>query len=119
MTHRAKLILAFAAGVVFGAACAASAVSWKWNRDFDNWSTMQVANQAFVAREIYAGRSEELAERILNDLPGYVADIGSVYSETVSTPMAVRWIEDAYRQSGEPIPDEAREVLDRLSSASN
>ncbi len=75
MTNRAKFIAIFATGFIVGTVFAATAVSWKWNRDFDDWSAMGLADQANVAREIYAGRSEELAARILNALRGYVVDM--------------------------------------------
>jgi hypothetical protein len=119
MTNKANLIVIFTTGCVAGTVFAATAVSWKWNRDFDDWSAMGLADQANVAREIHAGRSEELAARILNALPGYVVDMNRNFRDTNSTATALRLVGAAYRESGEPMPDEVREILKRRSIPSN
>jgi hypothetical protein len=89
-------MLGFLAGAVFSAAI----VSWKWNRDFEDLRNVQIAGQAHVAAEIYASRSEELAESILRDLPGYsLTSRGRV--------------ERAYDESGRDMPERAKEILSR------
>ena len=72
-----------------------------------------------MVAEIYAGRSEELAERILAELPIFLADMDRNHSVTVFAPGVRSWFEAAYQESGETMPDETREILDRWSASSN
>lgn len=119
MTSRSKLGIVFATGFVLGSLFAASIVSWKWNRDFGNWHATGVGGQAFTAREIYAGRSEELAKRILDSLPGYLADMDRLGPDTVSIRSVVGLVGSAYSESGEPMPDDVTEILGRWETESH
>ena len=109
----------FVAGFVAGAVVASVIVSWKWNRDYEYLQTVQLAGQAHVATEIYAGRSEELAESILGELPGYLDDVDRHHLGPPSTPLVANWVQRAYEESGQAMPTSAREILDRWSSARN
>ena len=119
MTSRAKLIVVFAAGFIIGALFAATAVSWKWLRDFEHFQAMGLSGQAFTATEIYAGRSEELADRILDALPGDLAAMDRQHPDTISIRQVVGFVGSTYRESGETMPDDVREILDRWATTAN
>lgn len=117
MRSRTKTAAAFMAGLVVGSLLAATAVSFRWGREYGRWHALQVADQANVATEIYAGRSEELAGRILESLPQYVEDMDQAYRAPESADMVSRLVAAAYRESGEPMPAAVRRILERWEDA--
>jgi hypothetical protein len=68
-------VAVFFAGAVGGATAATILVGRAWQQQFASQYMIQVADQANVAREIYAGNAGELAERIRSGLPTYVKTI--------------------------------------------
>ena len=113
--QRLKLPLLFASGLVIGAILAAVAVSGHWQRNFEDWYVLGMADQANVAREIASGRAEELATAIRSSLPGYVLTLEREFASPESSHYALWTVRDAYEAAGEPIPENIKPLLEDLT----
>ncbi len=114
MKPKWKLGLAFLAGVIVGGLASGFFVGWHWNRTFGDWYVTGVADQANVAREIYAGRSVQLADRIRSSLPQYVLAIDREFGTPESAHYALRLVRDVYEQSSSEMPEEIAGILGAL-----
>lgn len=114
MMSKPRLALSFAGGVLVGAVGAATLVGWHWNRNFSNWYVLQLADQANVAREIYAGREVELAEHIKVRLPVYVRTVQREFGAAEGADWAVWLVSDVYNAAGTPPPPELQKVFASL-----
>src|SRR5262245_47246149 len=111
-----RSILIFLAGVLIGAMVGGVIVGRHWIANFWDWQLGGVADQANVAREIYAGRSKQLADRIRESLPTYVADIERERPGVEGKEWAYWIVRDVYEVSGEPVPASLKPVLSALPS---
>lgn len=115
---KALLLLAFSTGLVVGGLTSGFFAFWHWNRDFQDWYVTGVADQANVAREIYAGRSEQLADRIRESLPQYVLAIHREFRTPESSYAALRLVRDVYHGSSTEIPAEIAHILSGVPPSS-
>jgi hypothetical protein len=74
-----SILLSLLAGVGSGALAATTLVANHYNRLFDGWYLMGVAEQAHIAHQIKTGQGGRLAAGIETSLPGYVLTIESQY----------------------------------------
>lgn len=107
-------VLTFLAGSVIGGVLSAAAVGGHWKRTFENQYVAGLADQANVAREIYAGRSTELADRIRQSLPEYVTAIEREFRSAQGREWAYWLVSDVYQASGAPVPGQLRPILASL-----
>jgi hypothetical protein len=114
MRPSVRSLLKFSAGLVIGAVAGGGLVGWHWNRNFRNWYVMGMADQANVAREIYAGRSQELADRIRRTLPTYVRAVESEFRNGEGRDGAYWIVSDVYKVSGAEVPAELKPILASL-----
>ena len=114
MKPKAQLLLAFSGGLLFGGLASGFFVGWHWNRNFQDWYLTGVADQANVAREIYAGRSVQLADQIRASLPQYVLAIHGEFGTPESSYPALRLVRDVYNESSTEIPGEIAQILSRV-----
>jgi hypothetical protein len=109
-----KFLLSFAAGAaVGGLASGLLALRYCESRLADSYA-LGVADQANVAREIYAGRSSQLAARIVDAMPQYVLALDREFSDAHWTQPALWLVQDVYKESGIEVPSEIRHVLAAL-----
>ncbi|MCP4546591.1 MAG: hypothetical protein GY835_09025 [bacterium] len=111
-----KLLVTFGAGAVLGAVASGLLVGSHWEGQFADSYALGVADQANVAREIYAGRSSQLAARIVDSLPQYVLALDREFNDAKWTQTALFMVQDVYRESGNEVPGEIRQILAALPS---
>jgi hypothetical protein len=99
-----RYALTFGAGIALGAIVAGLVVARHFNSVFWDSHVGSVGDQAFVAREIYAGRSKELADRIRESLPTRVEGIEQACPIGHGKEWAYWLIKDVYDVSGTPVP---------------
>ena len=114
MRPAGRYALTFVAGIALGAFAAALVVARHWSNNFWDSHVGSIADQAFVAREIYAGRSKELADRIRESLPQHVAGIEQACPSSKWREWAYWLINDVYKVSGAPVPATLRPILSSL-----
>jgi hypothetical protein len=105
----------FLAGTAAGATGATVLVGRAWQQQFASQYLVQVADQANVAREIYAGHAAQLAERIRGDLPEYVKTIEVEFSRADQRDWALCMVGSAYEASGQTPPTDIQAVLSGLA----
>ncbi len=109
-----KLLVTFGAGAVLGAVTSGLLVGYHWEGQLADSYALGVADQANVAREIYAGRSSQLAARIVASLPQYVLALDREFNDAKWTQTALFMVQDVYRESGNEVPGEIRQILAAL-----
>jgi len=114
-----RFLLTFFAGSVIGAVVALAAAGRHWNRTFEDMSVSGLAGQAYVAREIYAGRSNVVADLIRQSLPESVAAIEREFRSGQGRAWAYWLVSDVYQVSGAPVPGELRAILSSLPPRSS
>jgi hypothetical protein len=103
----------FLVGLVVGSVAASAFVAWHWKQDFRNWYVQGVADQAFTAREIYAGRGSKLADRVRGQLPTFV--LAAERNGGGESRDGAYWlVSDVYQVSGTPVPDDIKPIIERL-----
>jgi hypothetical protein len=73
-----------------------------------------VADQANVARDVYSGRGDALADRIRRDLPHYVLVVDREFPDSRWATPALWLAKDVYAESSTPVPREIEEILGAL-----
>jgi hypothetical protein len=106
-----RSVFTFLGGFLVGAVTLAALVGWHWKGNFENWYVLGVADQANVAREIYSGRGDALADRIRQDLPHYVLVVDREFPDSDWATPALWLANDVYAESSTPVPPEIEEIL--------
>jgi hypothetical protein len=101
-------------GLALGGVAGATLVGWQGQKTFTSLYLVQAADQAHVAAEIAAGRSEPLGARILDSLPGYVAVIREQFADAAGRDWALWAVRDAYAAAGVEPPETIAATLATL-----
>lgn len=109
-----RSVAVFLAGVLVGGVLAAVGVSWIWNRQFEDWYVLEVADNANVAKEIYLGHSQELADRIRLSLPEYARHIETDFADSQWSAGTLWLIADVFEASDTKPPPEVERIIDSL-----
>ena len=100
-------------GMIVGAVAASSFVAWQWKQNFRNWYVEGIADRAFMAREIYAGRGSRLADRVRGQLPTFI--LAAERNGGGEGRDGAYWlVSDVYEVSGTAIPGEIKPLIARL-----
>jgi hypothetical protein len=109
-----KMTIFFLAGCLIGAVVGSGFIAWQYYKVFKWQYSTQVLDQANVAREIYAGKSKELADRIVQSLPQYVIAVNKMYGRDKKK-LPILWlVKRVYKENSISIPDEISAILDSL-----
>ena len=114
MRRGATIALTLVGGLLLGALAGAFFVGRHWQRNFADWYVLEVADQANVAREIYSGREERLADGILASLPSYVRSLRGDLAKGEGSAWALWIVSDVYKAAGTPPPAELQEIFEVL-----
>jgi len=119
MRPRGRSLLAFGAGLLVGGVVAAGAVGWRWAHDFNRFRVMGVAEQALAAREIYAGRGHQTADRIRGALPALILGVERSSPRPEGREWAYWLANDVYKASGVAVPAQIKPLLAALPPRSS
>jgi len=101
-------------GLALGAVGGATFMGWQGQKTFTSLYLVQTADQANVAKEIAAGRGDELAARIRGTLPGYVTTLREQFDEVEGRDWALWAVRDAYEAAGVDPPEAIAAALATL-----
>ena len=114
MRQSRRSLVTFLAGLVVGIVTAGAFVSWHWKRHWADWHVGAVGDLANVAREIYSGRSKELADRIRESLPMRMELIEQQFPRAQAKEWTYWIVSDVYKASGDPVPASLAPILSAL-----
>ncbi|MCB1053357.1 MAG: hypothetical protein KDC71_22335 [Acidobacteria bacterium] len=112
----------FGAGLIFGVA-ASGTFFHMWESKQETLRKQEearyflgsLADQAITATQIYEGNAKEKADLILSRVPEWIDSLESnPYAEGFSKSAAMWSVEDLYLASGQPIPQNIKNILDHL-----
>lgn len=101
-------------GLALGAVGGATFMGWQGQKTFTSLYLVQTADQANVAKEIAAGRGEELAARIRATLPGYVTTLREQFDDVEGRDWALWAVRDAYEAASAEPPESIAAALATL-----
>jgi hypothetical protein len=80
-------------------------------RELGHWYVMSLMDRAYAAREVYAGRSRELADHLREKLPEQVLGVENEFRRDETRNTAFRLVSEAYAASNTEVPVELRAIL--------
>ena len=114
MRPLSRSLIAFLAGLVVGVVTAGIVVGLHWKRFLQDWEVGAILNEAYVAREIYAGRSNQLADRTRASLPSYVEMIEQEFPKAQGKDATYWMVSDVYQVTGMAVPTSLKPILAAL-----
>lgn len=114
MKQGVRVSMVFLAGLLVGGMVAAGFVAWRWNRDFQRFRISGIAEQALNAREIYAGRGRQSADRIRAALPSLVLGVERSRLGVDGREWTYWLVSDVYKESGMAVPAQLKPILAAL-----
>jgi len=118
MAEAKRRIFDLLVGLALGGVAGATLVGWQGQKTFTSLYLVQAADQAHVAAEIAARRSEALGARILESLPGYVEVIREQFADAPGRDWALWAVRDAYAAAGVEPPEGIAATLATLPERS-
>jgi hypothetical protein len=114
LKQAARYSMVFLAGLLLGSVMAAGLVAWRWKRDFQRFRVSGITEQALAAKDIYAGRGRQTADRIRLALPGMVRGVERTYPKPEGKEWAYWLVSDVYQASHTEVPAQLRPLLTGL-----
>ena len=109
-----KMTIFFLVGCLIGTVVGGGFIAWQYYKVFRWQYSTQVLDQANIVRQIYAGRSKELADRIVQSLPQYVITVNEMYGRDKKK-LPILWlVKRVYKENSIPVPDAISAILDSL-----
>jgi hypothetical protein len=99
------------ASLVIGASSGAILVRKNCDRALGRWYVMELLDKANVAHEIYAGRSQQLADRIRENLPQYVLAVEGEFPSDSGRHAAYRMVRRVYEASSAELPPSIQAIV--------
>jgi len=114
MAGQSRSMLIFVGGLAAGGAIAWAVMGWRGSRTFQDQYVIALADQANVAHQIYSGHSKELADRIRQCLPAYVAAAEREFRGGRGREWTYWLVRDVYQASGTPVPESLKPIFASL-----
>jgi hypothetical protein len=114
MKAKTKVAVTFVCGFLAGAIIVGGLVVWRYAIMFRQFYLTQVAGQVYTAREIYAGRSKQLGEHIVQSLPQYVLAVDQLFGKSKKR-LGILWqTQQFYEENSITIPENIAGILASL-----
>jgi hypothetical protein len=114
MKVRTRLAVTFVCGFLAGAIVVGGLVVWRYTIMFRQFYLAQVAGQVYTVREIYAGRSQQLGEQIMQSLPHYVLAVDQLFGKSEKR-LGILWqTQRFYEENSIPVPENIAGILESL-----
>ena len=111
MKRVTAILLTSVVSLAVGAMTSAVLVRRMCDRDMGHWYVTDLMDRAYAAREIYAGRSRQLADSLRGKLPEQVLGVEKEFRADEARNTAFRVVTEAYAASGTEVPVEIRAIL--------
>ena len=111
MKRIAALVAISIVSLLVGGVVGAVLVRRSCERVIGHWYVTDLMDQALAAREIYAGRSRPLADRLRDGLPAQVLGVEKEFRQDDTRNTAFRLVSEAYALSNTEVPREIRAIL--------
>lgn len=114
MKAKTKFAVTFGCGFLAGAIVVGGLVVWRYTIMFRQFHLTQVAGQVYSVREIYAGRSKQLGEQIVQSLPQYVLAVDQLFGKNQKR-LGILWqTQRFYEENSIPVPENIAGILESL-----
>jgi hypothetical protein len=104
-------VLTSGLSLLVGGVAGAALTSRACDRELGHSYVFGLMNDAWAAREIYAGRGRQHADRLRERFPELVLGVEKEFRQDPARDTALRVVREAYAQSGEEIPVSVRGIL--------
>ncbi|MHC4156392.1 MAG: hypothetical protein ACYST6_15930 [Planctomycetota bacterium] len=114
MKAKTKVAVTFVCGFLAGAVVVGGLVVWRYTIMFRQFYLTQVAGQVYTVREIYAGRSKQLGEQIVQSLPQYVLAVDQLFGKREER-LGIMWqTQRFYEENSIPVPENIAGIMQSL-----
>jgi hypothetical protein len=111
MKRVAAFVITSIVSLIVGGVVGAVFVRRMCERDMGHWYVTDLMDRAYAAREIYAGRSRQLADHLRERLPEQVLGVEKEFRQDETRNTAFRVVGEAYAASNTEVPVEIRSLL--------